>query len=86
MPQICPVFHHRHHQERQPVRIPEANAHENNNVAMSIRSILDAEADAGNDKESDTSENLGYIDEESGVEDDISSFEEEVSDQELSRN
>ena len=66
----------------QPVHIPEANAHENNNVAMSIGAILDAEADAGNDEESDASENLGYIDEESGVVDDISSFEEEVSDQE----
>ena len=48
---------------------------------MSIGAILDAEADAGDDKESDTSENLGYIDEESGVEDDISSFAEEDSDQ-----
>ena len=49
---------------------------------MSTGTILDAEADAGDDEESDTSENLGYIDEESGAEDNTSSFEEEDSDEE----
>ena len=41
---------------------------------MSIAAVLDAEVDAGDDEESDTSENFGFIDKESGVEDDISSF------------
>ncbi len=75
--------------KRQPVHIPEANAHDNDNVAMSIGAILDAEADAEEDEESDTSENFGYIDKESGVtgpdsdgEDPFSSSEEEDSDQE----
>ena len=71
----------------QPVRIPEANAHDNNNVAMSIGVIFDAEVDAGDDEESETSENFGYM--ESGVtgpdsdgEDPFSSSDEEDLDRE----
>ena len=73
----------------QPVRIPEANAHDNNNIAMSIGAIFDAEADAEVDDESEMSEHFGYIDKESGVagpdsdgEDPFSSSDEEDSDQE----
>ena len=75
--------------KRQPVRIPEANAHDNNNVVMSIGAIFDAEVDAEDDEESDTSEHFGYIDKESGVtgpdsdgEDPFSSSDEEDFDQE----
>ena len=56
---------------------------------MSIGAIFDTEADAVDDKTSDTSENVGYINTESGVSgpdfdgrDDISSSKKENSDQE----